>query len=120
MEPFRRLAFFTVARDAGYVALAAATLMVAFSFAPRLAFGIGAATSLIFSVGLIERAARLSDERITRTEAWRGLDPLLRPDGEPGRQWARENLEELLLRFAKGASAIAIALAASSLVLSIP
>jgi hypothetical protein len=37
MTPFSRFAFFTMARDAGFVALATLTLMVAFSHAPALA-----------------------------------------------------------------------------------
>ena len=35
MGAFRRFAFAAAARDAGFVALTAATLMLAFSFAPR-------------------------------------------------------------------------------------
>ena len=118
MIPFRRVAFFTVARDASFVALAAATLMVAFSFAPPLAFKIGATVALIFSVGLLIRRYFLTEERFLRSEAWRALRPEERPAGQHGRELARAQLEGVLLRFAKAASGIAGILYGSALVLS--
>ena len=48
MNPFARFAFFTMVRDTGFVALAAGTLMVGYSFEPPLAFKIGATVALIF------------------------------------------------------------------------
>lgn len=78
MNPFARFAFFTIARDASFVTLAAATLMVAFSFEPPLAFKIGATVALIFSIGLVVRSfssprsaccAVRSGERCDRTSA---------------------------------------------------
>ena len=99
MTPFARFAFFTVARDASFVTLAAATLMVAFSFEPPLAFKIGATVALIFSIGLIIRSYFLTEERLLRSEVWRALRPDERPAGIQGRQLARAQLEELLLRF---------------------
>ena len=104
MTPFARFTFFTVARDASFVTLAAATLMVAFSFEPPLAFKIGATVALIFSIGLIIRSYFLTEERLLRSEVWRALRPDERPAGIQGRQLARAQLEELLLRFAKAAS----------------
>jgi len=118
MTPFARFAFFTVARDASFVTLAAATLMVAFSFEPPLAFKIGATVALIFSIGLIIRSYFLTEERLLRSEVWRALRPDERPAGIQGRQLARAQLEELLLRFAKAASGIAGILYCSALVLS--
>jgi len=101
MTPFARFAFFAVARDASFVTLAAATLMVAFSFEPPLAFKIGTTVALIFSIGLIIRSYFLTEERLLRSEVWRALRPDERPTGIQGRQLARAQLEELLLRFAK-------------------
>jgi hypothetical protein len=100
------------------VTLAAATLMVAFSFEPPLAFKIGATVALIFSIGLIIRSYFLTEERLLRSEVWRALRPDERPAGIQGRQLARAQLEELLLRFAKAASGIAGILYSSALVLS--
>jgi hypothetical protein len=42
-----------------------------------------------------------------------------RPEGEDGMRWAREELERMLLRFAKSAAAVAGALYGSALVLAV-
>ena len=101
MGAFRRFAFAITARDTTFVAVAAATLMLAFSFAPALALTIGANIALLFAIGLLLRAACLSERRIDRTEAWRSLRPQERPVGDAGRRSARDDLQEVLLRFAK-------------------
>jgi hypothetical protein len=118
MVPFRRFAFFTVARDAIFVTLAASTLMLGFSFEPPLAFKIGATVALIFSLLLLTRSYFLTEERFLRSEAWLALTPEERPAGSHGRQLARAQLEELLLRFAKGSSGIASILYCSAMVLA--
>lgn len=81
MNPFARFAFFTMARDASFVALAAGTLMVGYSFEPPLAFTIGATVALIFSIGLLVRSYFLTEERLLRSEVWRALRPDERPAG---------------------------------------
>ena len=107
MNPFTRFAFFTVARDAGFVTLAAMVLMLAFSFEPALAFEVGATIALVFSVGLLVRVYFLTEERLERSEVWRALSEEERPPGDDGRHWAKSHLEMLLLQFAKDASAFA-------------
>lgn len=119
MDPFRRLAVFTLARDASFVALAACTLMVGFSFAPALAFGAGAYVALVFSVALALRAMLLTEDRFVRSEVWRVLEPEERPEGEDGMRWAHEHHRDLLLQFAKSAAAVAITLYCSSLLSSV-
>ena len=119
MGAFHRFALATIARDATFVALAAATLMVAFSFAPALALSIGANIALVFSLGLVLRAACLREDRIERTEVWRILRPQERPIGDAGRRSARDDLQELLLRFAQAAAGIAIVLYTTSLLISL-
>ncbi len=119
MIPFTRFAFFTVARDTGFVALAATTLMVGFSFEPALAFKIGATVALVYSVGLMTRASFLTDERLKRSEPWRALRPDERPEGEDGLSWARMQFETLLLRFAKAASGVAGLLYCSALLVAL-
>ena len=116
--PCARFAFFTLARDSVFVALVAGTLMVGFSFEPPLAFTIGATVALIFSIGLLARGYFLTEERFLRSEAWQALRPDERPTGEWGRQLAQGQFKILLLRFAKGASAIASILYGAALVLS--
>ena len=118
MNPFRQFAFFTVARDSSFVALAAATLMVAFSFEPPLSFTIGATVALIFSVGLLLRVYLLTEERFLRSEAWRSLRPDEKPAGDHGRRIACAQFRELLLQFSKTASGVACILYTSALVLA--
>jgi hypothetical protein len=119
MGAFHRFAFFTTARDAGFVSLAAATLMLAFSFEPALACFVGGNVALIFALGLLLRVACLSDEHIVRTEVWRILTPQERPIGESALRHARDDLQDLLLRFAKAAAGVAAVLFGSSLTLSL-
>ena len=119
MGAFRRFAFAAAARDAGFVALAAATLMLAFSFAPALSLSIGANIALGFAVGMVLRAACLSDDGIERTEAWRILEPQERPTGDMGRRRARDELQDVLLRFARVAAGVAIILYGASLAVSL-
>lgn len=119
MIPCERYAFFTLARDASFFLLAAVTLMVGFSFAPPLAFKIGATVALVFTLVMLIRSFLLTEERFRRSEVWRGLDPDERPSGEEGMRIARDYMDYLLLRFAKSASAIAGVLYGSALVLSL-
>jgi len=119
MDAFHRTAFFTTSRDASFVALAAATLMLVFSLEPALACFVGGNVALVFSLGLVLRVAGLTDERIVHTEAWRVLTPHQRPTGEAARHQARDDLQELLLRFAKAAAGVAAVLHGSALTFSL-
>lgn len=119
MIPCERYAFFTLARDASFFMVAAVTLMVAFSFAPPLAFKIGATVALIFSIVQLGRSFLLTQERFIRSEVWRGLKPDERPAGEQGIRIARDCMQQLLLHFAKSSSAIASILYGSALVMSL-
>jgi hypothetical protein len=119
MDAFHRFAVFTLLRDACFVALAAGTLMVGFSFAPALALAIGADIALLFAVALLLRVACLTAEGVVATEAWRILRPEERPVGSDGRRLARDALRAVLLRFAKAAAAVAIVLYSSSLTMSL-
>ena len=118
MIPCRSFAFYTLARDASFVALAAATMMVAASFEPALSFKVGATVALIYSLALLTRVYFLDDEHYLHSEAWQALRPEERPPGENGVQIARAYMEELLLRFAKSSSAVAGVLYGSALLLS--
>ena len=118
MTPYARFAFFTLARDAAFVTLAGVTLMIGFSFAPPLAFKVGASVALIFAIVLLARSYWLTDERFRRSEAWRALRPDERPAGEHGVALARAHLQELMLHFAKSASGVAGVLYCSALVMA--
>lgn len=119
MIPCRSYAFYTLARDSSFVAVAAVTMMVAASFEPAVAFKIGATVALIFSLVLLTRLFFLTDESFRRSEAWRALLPDERPEGEDGPKFARAQLEELLLRFAKASAGVAGILYSSALMLSV-
>lgn len=118
MIPCRRFAFYTLARDASFAALAGSVMMVAASFEPALAFKIGATVALVFSLLLLARSYRLTDERFRRSEAWRALRPDERPAGEHGPQFARAQFNELLLHFAKAAAGVAGIMYCSGLMLA--
>jgi hypothetical protein len=119
MLPSTRFAYFTLSRDAGFVTLAGALMMVGASFEPALAFDIGATVALLFSLVLVARAWRLTEERFRHSEAWTALRPEERPGGEQGLVLARAHMSELLLRFAKGAAGIAGILYGSALAVSV-
>lgn len=116
MEPFRNAAFCAINRDSALLTFAGGMLMVAFSYQLDLAFSIGASVALLFAVVLLCKVGMLTEERVLRSEAWRSVPPGERPRGHDGRRWARDDLEDLHLRFAKGAAGIAVALYASALV----
>jgi hypothetical protein len=118
MIPFQRFAFFTVARDAAFVMLAAATMMVGASFQPALAFKIGATVALLFSLALLIRVFFLTEERFLRSEPWCALRPDERPQGEGAHRIARRQFQGLLLRAAKAAAGTAGLLYFSAMVLA--
>lgn len=119
MDRFAEFAFSTLARDASFVALAAATLMVGFSFDPPLALNLGAQIALIFCLFLLHRVSILNEERLRRSEVWRGLQPHERPRDGQALVRATGELQYTLLRFAKGASGVACVLLSGSLAASL-
>lgn len=118
MNPFQRLARFTVFRDGAFVALAASTLMLGLSFDLALAFLAGANIALGFALLMMLRASRLTEERIGRSEPWRTLPRRERPAGSAGRKVARRLLGDLWLQAAKNGAAAAIVLSILSLTVS--
>ena len=119
MDRFAQFSLGVAFRDTSFVALAAITLMVGFSFNPPLALAIGAHIALIFSLFLLYRVTVLTDEHIKRTEPWRELEPHERPRGNHALAIARDRLEEVLLRFSKSSAGIASTLFILSLGVSL-
>ena len=119
MNRFAQFAYSTIAREASLVALGTTTLMVGFSFDPPLALNLGAQIALIFCLFLLHRVSTLNEERLRRSEAWRGLEPHERPRDGPALMRAKRELQNTLLRFAKGASGVACVLLAGSLAASL-
>jgi hypothetical protein len=118
MHPFARYVSFTLLRDASFVAVAGVTLLIAFSFDPPLAFKIDGYLALGFALFLLARALVLTEDRMKQSEPWRSIEPKERPDGPQGVTWARERMEETLLRFARNSSGFACALFGTALVIS--
>jgi hypothetical protein len=116
MKPFEEKAFHLLVWRAFLAALIALVLIVTRGYQVPGAFVVAANVALIFSLGLIVWARRLTDERIASTEAWRILKPSQRPAGIGGRRWARLYLSDMALRFAKVSSAVAAGLSASALI----
>lgn len=120
MSRFAQFAFFTTARDASFVGVATATLMVGFSFDPALALNLGGHASLLFCLGLLLRLSQLERRGVLRTEAWRVLEPHERPPCDAqSLTRAREDMQRTLLQFAKGASGAASMLFSGSLLASL-
>jgi hypothetical protein len=118
MIRFRENAFYLLAWRAFLAALVGLVLMATRSAEATVAFLIGANVALLFSFGLIVWSEQLTDERVVWTAAWRMLKPSQRPAGRGGRRWAHRCLSDMALRFAEGASGLAIALSASALIVS--
>ena len=118
MDLFREKAFYLLLWKAILAAIVTTILLATQNVELTAAALIVANVALLFSLGLIAWTHLLSEERIVRTEAWRTLPSGQRPLGVAGRRWARNCLAETGLRFAEAASAIAIVLSASALVLT--
>ena len=119
MIHFARFAYFTLFRDASVFALAAALLMMCFSFSLPIAFDAGGVMMLLFAVLLLLRVFFLTEQRFERSEAWSALDEDEKPQGYDGLVWARAELETMMLRFAKTAAGISGLLFGSALVVSV-
>lgn len=73
-----------------------------------IALLVAANVALLFAVVLMARAGGLSEKTITRSLYWRTLPSRERPRGEAGVRVASRTVHEMLLRFAKGAAAVAV------------
>ena len=90
-------------------------LIVTRNFEPSVVLLIGGGVALVYSLVLVLYAGWLSDDRVVRIEPWRAIEHGERPAGKAGRKWAYNFMNELVLRFAKAASGVAIALLATAL-----
>ena len=118
MEPFRDNAFYLLLWRAILAGLIGLVSMLTCRLGPAAAMLIGGNVALLFSFGLIASLQWSAGERIVWTKAWRMLPSNRRPAGQRGRRMARECQRDLTLRFAQGASAVAIGLSASALMLA--
>jgi hypothetical protein len=105
-DRFAQCAFASVACDAAFALISAATLMFVFSFDPSLSLKIGAGIALAFALRLIWRLSSLQTKGICHSEFWQIMEPDELPQGAPAIQSAQDRLEEILLRFAKGGAGL--------------
>jgi hypothetical protein len=119
MEEMCRIAFETVLRACLFGSLTIFCVMVGMSFEPRLAFQAGGTLTTLMALILIykTREARTKDYR--KTEMWLYLPKDLRPP-EAHAQWASATvLRDTYLTFALWTAAIAIAMWAATLLLTL-
>src|SRR3954468_16431885 len=110
MDKFRETAFYLTVWHAFLATLVAVLLIVINDFEPTTALLIAANLTLVFSLVLVARARRLTEQRIARGKLWLALPPNRRPAGQAALRMARDVLEVTWLRFARGAAAVAIIL----------
>ncbi len=119
LERFSQCAFSAMICDTAFVAIAGAILMFAFSFNLRLALTLGAGVSLAFCLRLIYRWSQLQKKGVCQTEIWQIMEPDELPREAPAIRGAQDRMEELLLRFAKGAAGVTVALAGPAFLMSL-
>ena len=117
MSPFREKLFYLLLWRAILVSLFALVLSVTRCLDLRGALLTSANVALLFAIGLILWSDWMGADRIGWTKAWRTLRPDERPAGVVGRTVAYHYLCGLALRFAKGSSAVAVAMSALALLL---
>jgi hypothetical protein len=119
MERMRRIAFQTVQRACLFGALAIFCLMVGLSYELRLAFKAGGTTTILMTSILIYKAHEARTKPYRKTEMWLYMPKHYRPPDDYA-QWASATvLRETYLNFALWTSAVAVAMWAIALVLSL-
>lgn len=118
MASFDENAFYLLVWRAILVALVGTVLLLTHPFALAVALLAAGNIALVFSLVLMACSASLTEDRVTRSAAWRLLPPAERPFGIGGRRWACNRLKEQMLRFAKGGSVVAIMSSVSALVVA--
>jgi prepilin signal peptidase PulO-like enzyme (type II secretory pathway) len=111
MDDFRSTAFYLTLWYAVLTAIVSILLIALHDLGLASALLAAATLALLFALVLMARAERLTEKGMRRSQFWRTLSPQKRPTGEGALKLARRALTETWLGFAKGASAVAIALA---------
>ena len=110
MERCRETAFCLTLWYAFLTVLVGVLAIALYDLAIPTALLAAANVALLFALVLMARAGRLTEINITRGQFWRTLPPKERPRGKAGAQIAQRALQDIWLKFAKGAAAVAIAL----------
>jgi hypothetical protein len=119
MERMRRVAFQTVQRACLFGALAIFCLMVGLSYDLRLAFKAGGTMTILMAGILMYKAYEARTKPYRKTEMWIYLPKDLRPPEAYAQRVSATVLRETYLNFALWTSAVAIAMWAIALVLSL-
>jgi hypothetical protein len=119
MERMRRVAFRTVQRACLFGALAIFCLMVGLSYELRLAFKAGGTMTILMAGILTYKAREARTKPYRKTEMWLYLPKELRPPEAYAQRVSATVLRETYLNFALWTSAVAIAMWAIALVLSL-
>lgn len=118
MNSFDQNSFFLLVWRTIVVVLIGTVLLLTHPLGLAAALLAAGIIALVFSLVLMACAASLTEDRISRSAAWRLLRPAERPFGVGGRRWACDRLKKQMLRFAKGGSVVAIISSASALVVA--
>jgi hypothetical protein len=119
MEPLRRIAFRTVQRACMFGALAIFCLMVGLSYELRLSFQAGGTLAILMVVILVYKAHEARTKPYRKTEMWLYTPKELRPPDAYAQRLSATVLRETYLTFALWTSAIAIAMWAIALLISL-
>ena len=119
MERMRRVAFQTVQRACLFGALAIFCLMVGLSYELRLAFKAGGTMTILMAGILIYKAREARTKPYRKTEMWIYLPKELRPPEAYAQRVSATVLRETYLNFALWTSAVAVAMWAIALLLSL-
>lgn len=116
MDTFRETAFYLTLWRTILITLVSVLCAVLYDLGLTADLLIGANVALIFSLWLIASTGRLTERHVARHSIWRTVPVQKRPPGEAGLRMARGAIEDVSLRFAKGAAGVAIVLAALAFV----
>jgi hypothetical protein len=118
MEAMRQVAYATVLRACGFALLAIFCFMVGLSFAPRFAFQMGGALTMLMTGILFVKAIEARWKPYRRTEMWLYLAKEDRPPAASAQQLTSAVLRETYLTFAMWTSLIAIGMWGLALVIA--
>jgi hypothetical protein len=111
MAELRKTAFYLTLWYAVLTAIVSILLIALHDLGLATSLLAAASFTLLFALVLMARAGRLTEQRIPRSQFWRTLPPRKRVTDEANLTLACRALTDTWLRFAKGASAAAVALA---------
>jgi len=111
MADLRKTAFYLTLWYAVLTAIVSVLLIALHDLGLATSLLAAATLTLLFALVLMARAGRLTETGIRRSQFWRTLSPQKRSESGHAPKLACRALTDIWLRFAKSASAIAIALA---------